>query len=58
MWDSIVVLWGLVKMCNPKAMFFLQHLSPPNSLSTIVEHSEYGSNEVGCGEEIVFCDGM
>ena len=54
-----MVLWGgLVKMCNPKAVFFLQQLSPPNSLSTIVEHSEYGSNEVGCGEEIVFCDGM
>ena len=48
-----MVLWGgLVKMCNPKAVFFLQQLSPPNSLSTIVEHSEYGSNEVGCGEEM------
>ena len=44
-------------------VFFLGDLSSPHNLSTIVEHSELllttiGSNVVGCGEEIVFCDGI
>ena len=61
MWDSIVVLWGLVKMCNPKAMFFLQHCRLPIACQQLLNIVNMDQMRLAVGRKWYFvmgCDGL